>query len=72
MDLGMVSTTSKEQPWSKVSVSENLTWLVNQTRIFTKRVQSIHDLCKHSRELSLGLRSSKGMDIGLHSATFKG
>ena len=37
MDLGMVSTTGKEQPWSKVGVSENLTWLVNQTRIFTKR-----------------------------------
>ena len=37
MDLGMVSTTSKEQPWSRVGISENLTWLVNQTRIFTKR-----------------------------------
>ena len=37
MDLGMVSTTGKEQPWSKVGVSENLTWLVNQTRILTKK-----------------------------------
>ena len=37
MDLGMVSTTGKEQPWPKVGLSENLTWLVNQTRIFTKK-----------------------------------
>jgi hypothetical protein len=35
MDLGMVLTTVKEQPWSKAGVSENLTWLVDQTRVFT-------------------------------------
>ena len=30
-----------------------------------------HETCKHSRELSLGLRSSKGMDKGLRSACSK-
>ena len=31
-----------------------------------------HDTCKRSRELNLGLRSSKGMDKDLRSATFNG
>jgi hypothetical protein len=58
----MVSTTGKEQPWLKVDVAEDLTWLDNQ------KVQDIYGLSKHIRELSLGFRSSKGMD----TQTFKG
>ena len=38
-------------------------------RSFTQEWDN-HDTCKHSRELNLGLRSSKGMDKGLRSATF--
>jgi hypothetical protein len=49
MDLGMVSTTAKEQLWSKAGANENLTWMVDQTRVFIKRVQNIHGICKHLR-----------------------
>jgi hypothetical protein len=49
MDLVMVSTTDKEQPWSKASISEDLTWLIDQTKVFTKRVQNIHVIHKDLR-----------------------
>ena len=42
------------------------------SKVLPHRSETTTTQCKHSRELSLGLRSSKGMDKGLRSAMFKG